>query len=180
MKIWADQALIAKGWARNVLVEIDDAGRIASVAADAPPEGERVGVLLPAPANLHSHAFQRAMAGMTERRGPAGRDSFWTWRDLMYRFLNQLSPQDVEAIAALVQVEMLEAGYGAVGEFHYLHHRPNGAAYDDPAEMTAAICAAAQTTGIGLAHLPVLYQVGGCDGRALGPGQVRFGCDIDR
>ncbi|MEL7466772.1 MAG: formimidoylglutamate deiminase, partial [Pseudomonadota bacterium] len=148
--------------------------------ADAPREGTEVGALLPAPANLHSHAFQRAMAGMTERRGPAGRDSFWTWRDLMYRFLDQLSPEDVEAIAALVQMEMLEAGYASVGEFHYLHHQADGAAYDDPAEMSGAICRAAALTGIGLTHLPVLYQVGGCDGRALGPGQVRFGCDINR
>ena len=92
--------------------------------------------------NLHSHAFQRAMAGMTERRG-AGDDSFWTWRTLMYRFLDVLTPEDIEAIAALVQVEMLEAGYASVAEFHYLHHQPGGAPYADPAELAHRIAAAA-------------------------------------
>jgi formimidoylglutamate deiminase len=150
------------------------------VAADAQPAGDRVGILLPAPVNLHSHAFQRAMAGMTERRGEDPSDTFWTWRRLMFRFLDRLDPDDVEAIAAFVQMEMLEAGYAAVGEFHYLHHRPGGALYDDLAEMSGRIAAAAADTGIGLTLLPVLYEHGGCDGRPLGPGQVRFGNDPDR
>ncbi|MEO0823402.1 MAG: formimidoylglutamate deiminase, partial [Pseudomonadota bacterium] len=142
------------------------------------PEGaEPVGILLPAPANLHSHAFQRAMAGLSERRGEAGADSFWTWRTLMYRFLDQLDPEDVEAVAALVQMESLEAGFASIGEFHYLHHRPDGGAYENPAEMSARIVAAAAETGIGLTLLPVLYERGGCDGRALGAGQRRFGSD---
>ncbi|WP_127900717.1 formimidoylglutamate deiminase [Solirhodobacter olei] len=177
--IHAAQALLPEGWASDVAVGIDQ-GRITSVAAGAAPEGERVAVLLPAPVNLHSHAFQRAMAGMTERRGPDPRDSFWTWRQLMFRFLDRLTPEDVEAIAAFVQMEMLEAGYAGVAEFHYLHHRPGGAAYDDLAEMSARIAAAAAETGIGLTLLPVLYQHGGCDGRALAPGQVRFGNDLNR
>jgi formimidoylglutamate deiminase len=139
-----------------------------------------VALLLPALTNLHSHAFQRAMAGMTEARGPDPEDSFWTWRRLMYRFLDRLDPDQVEAIAALVYVEMLEAGYASVGEFHYLHHAPGGAPYDNLAEMSARIAAAASETGIGLTHLPVLYTQGGSDGRALEGGQLRFGNDLDR
>ena len=178
--LWAEQALLADGWARDVRIVIDDTGRIASVTADSPAEGARHAVLLPAPANLHSHAFQRAMAGLTERRGPDPRDTFWTWRQLMFRFLDRLTPEDVEAIAAFVQMEMLEAGYACNVEFHYLHHRPGGLPHDNLAEMSARIAAAAQTTGIGLTLLPVLYQFGGCDQRALGPGQIRFGNDPDR
>jgi formimidoylglutamate deiminase len=178
--LWAAQALTPAGWRGNVRVDLGDDGRIAAVAADAQPAGDRVGILLPAPVNLHSHAFQRAMAGMTERRGEDPSDTFWTWRRLMFRFLDRLDPDDVEAIAAFVQMEMLEAGYAAVGEFHYLHHRPDGAPYVDLAEMSARIAAAAADTGIGLTLLPVLYEHGGCDGRPLGPGQVRFGNEPDR
>ena len=178
--LWAEQALLPGGWARDVAVRIGPDGRIAAVTPGAAPVGQRLGCLLPAPANLHSHAFQRAMAGLTEARGPDPRDTFWTWRQLMYRFLDRLTPEDVEAIAAFVQMEMMEAGFGASVEFHYLHHRPGGAPYDDLAEMSGRIVAAAETTGIGLTLLPVLYEAGGCDGRALGPGQIRFGNDPDR
>ena len=177
--IWAEQALTALGWQENVRIEVA-AGRVESVQAGAAAEGARVGVLLPAPVNLHAHAFQRAMAGMTERRGADPRDSFWTWRALMYRFLDHLTPEDVGAIAAFAQMEMLEAGFGAVAEFHYLHHRPGGGTYDDLAEMSRRIIAAAGQTGIGLTLLPVLYRQGGVDGRALGPGQARFGCTRDQ
>ncbi len=177
--IRAAQALLPEGWAEDAGIEIGADGRIARVAAgtEAPPDAHRAGLLLPAPANLHSHAFQRAMAGLTEARGPDGADSFWTWRRLMFRFLDRLTPEDVEAIAAFVQMEMLEAGFGASVEFHYLHHRPGGAPYADPAEMSARIAAAAEASGIGLTLLPVLYRFGGCDGRALAPGQIRFGND---
>ncbi|RWR29079.1 formimidoylglutamate deiminase [Sinirhodobacter populi] len=179
--IWAEQALLPDGWAENVTVQVDD-GVIASVTSGVPaPEGaRRVGALLPAPVNLHSHAFQRAMAGMTEARGPDPRDSFWTWRRLMYRFLDHLTPDDVEAIAAYVQMQMLEAGYAAQVEFHYLHHAPGGGTYANLAEMSERIAAAAATTGIGLTLAPVLYRYGGCDGRALAGGQLRFGNDPDR
>lgn len=177
--IWAEQALLPGGWARHVAVTVEG-GRIAAVAPGAPPQGERVACLLPAPVNLHSHTFQRAMAGLTERRGAEGQDSFWTWRTLMYRFLDRLTPEDVEAVAAQAMVEMAEAGYAAVCEFHYLHHAPGGAAYADPAEMSGRIAAAARATGMGLTLLPVLYEVGGCDGRALAGGQLRFGCDPAR
>ncbi|MCC7321660.1 MAG: formimidoylglutamate deiminase [Rubellimicrobium sp.] len=181
--IRAERALLPTGWARDVTVGIGADGRIARVEADsgATPAAEalRVGCLLPAPANLHSHAFQRAMAGLTERRGTGAQDSFWTWRRLMYRFLDRLDPDQVQAIAAFVQMEMLEAGYACNVEFHYLHHRPDGGDYDDVAEMAARIAAAAGDSGIGLTLLPVHYRFGGCDGRALGPGQVRFGTGRD-
>ncbi|MFN3292271.1 MAG: formimidoylglutamate deiminase [Gemmobacter sp.] len=179
--IWAEQALLPGGWAQDVAVRVEGA-RIASVAAGVPrPAGaQAVGLLLPAPANLHSHAFQRAIAGLTERRGPDPRDSFWTWRRQMYAFLDRMSPQDVQAVAAQVFVEMAEAGYAAVAEFHYLHHGPGGQPFADLAEMAGRIVAAAAETGLGLTLLPVLYMQGGCDGRALVAGQDRFGNTLDR
>lgn len=177
--IHAKEALTATGWQRDVAVTIGTDGRIAGIGPASGMADTRVDLLLPAPTNLHSHAFQRAMAGLTETRGPDPRDTFWTWRQLMYRFLDRLTPDDVEAIAAQVFVEMLEAGYAAVAEFHYLHHDIGGHPYADPAELTARIVAAARDVGIGLTLLPVLYQVGGCDGRALQGGQRRFGNDPD-
>ncbi len=176
--IHAKTALLPEGWANDVSITLKD-GRISSVQPGALPQGVRVDCLLPAMVNLHSHAFQRAMAGMTEYRS-AGQDSFWTWRTLMYKFLDRLSPDDVQAIAEMVMLEMAEAGFAAVAEFHYLHHAPGGAAYDDLAEMSARIAAAAAHTGLGLTHLPVLYEHGGCDGRLLTAGQLRFGNDPDR
>lgn len=178
--IHAKQGLTPEGWTSDLAVAIDDSGRIASVGPQAGPPTKAVDLLLPAPLNLHSHAFQRAMAGLTEARGPDPRDSFWTWRKLMYKFLDQLSPDDVEAIAALVFMEMLEAGYGAVAEFHYLHHDVGGVPYDSLSEMSQRIVAAATGAGIGLTLLPVQYQHGGCDRRPLEGGQRRFGNDPDR
>lgn len=177
--IWAERALLPEGWAENVLVTVAADGRIASVETGAQPAGQRTGLLLPAMANLHSHAFQRAMAGLSEAKGDLPTDSFWTWRKIMYRFMDHLTPEDVEKIAALVQMEMLEAGYATNVEFHYLHHRPGGGHYDNIAEMSSRIAAAAGRTGIGLTLLPVHYQFGGCDGRALGAGQLRFGTTPD-
>ncbi len=182
-RLWAKTALLADGWRENIGVEISETGVITAVRVDETLEefraDERVDILLPAPSNLHSHAFQRAMAGLTERRGGAKFDSFWTWREVMYRFLGQLSPEDVEAVAAFVQMEMLEAGYGASAEFHYLHNQPGGAAYDDPAELSRRIAAGAKASGIGLTLLPVYYATGGVDGRALKGGQLRFKTDRD-
>ena len=178
--IWAEQALTSEGWAKDVRLEIGADGRIADVQANQNPEGHKIGALLPAPANSHSHAFQRAMAGLTERRGENKTDSFWTWRHLMFRFLDALTPEQVQAIAALVQMEMLEAGFATNVEFHYLHHQPGGIPYDQIGEMAERIVAAAETSGIGLTLLPVHYQFGGCDQRPLAPGQVRFGNDPDR
>lgn len=181
-KIWAETALLPSGWANNVCVGIGADGRISGVDVGV-PQGEVdhvVGLLLPAPVNAHSHSFQRAMAGLTERRGPDPSDSFWTWRQLMYRFLDHLTPDHVEAIAAFVQMEMLEAGYATNAEFHYLHHQPDGMPYANLSEMSERIVAATARTGIGLCLLPVHYEFGGCDGRALGAGQVRFGNDLGR
>ena len=176
VQIWAERALLPEGWAENVCVTLDQ-GRIARVEPGTPRQGgdQRVGLLLPALANLHSHAFQRAMAGLSEAKGPEPRDTFWTWRQIMYRFLDHLTPDDIEPIASLVQMEMLEAGYATNVEFHYLHHRPGGGHYDNIAEMSARIAAASARTGIGLTLLPVHYQFGGTDRRPLAPGQNRFG-----
>jgi formiminoglutamate deiminase len=177
--IHARRARLPDGWADDVRVNVDGL-RIAAVTPGvAPGPGDiRTDVLLPALSNLHSHSFQRAMAGRTERRA-AGRDSFWTWRETMFGFVARLTPDQVEAIAALTFCEMQEAGYAAVGEFHYLHHGPGGAAYDRPAELSHRIFAAAAKTGIGLTHLPVLYRWGGAGRQPLGEGQRRFGCDVD-
>lgn len=185
--VWARQALLPTGWFDNVQVSIDVNGRIGSVTAGVAhpePDDQQVGILLPAPVNVHSHAFQRAMAGLTEFRsladGSGGSDSFWTWRQLMYRFLDRMTPDHIEAVAAFVQMEMLEAGYACNVEFHYLHHQPDGTPYDDLSELSQRIVAATSQTGIGLTLLPVHYQYGGCDYRELQGGQRRFGNDIDR
>ncbi len=173
-------ALLADGWAGNVRLTLAD-GRIAAVEREAPalPDDERAGIGLPGVANLHSHAFQRGMAGLTERRGQ-GQDSFWTWRTLMYRFVDRITPDDLEAIAAQAYVEMLEAGFTRVGEFHYLHHGDGGAPYADIAEMGARIAAAAEQSGIGLTLLPVFYAHGGFGGAPASAAQARFLNDPDR
>lgn len=179
-RIFARRALTADGWQSDVRVSFAD-GLIAAIEPDALPESSdtRTDVLLPAIANLHSHSFQRAMAGMTEyTTGQA--DSFWTWRVLMYKFLDHLTPEHVEAIAGLAFMEMLEAGFAAVGEFHYLHHQPGGAPYRNVAELSDRIFSAASQTGIGLTHLPVLYSFGGAAQKPLAGGQLRFGNDLDR
>src|SRR5688500_9852146 len=133
--LFIDQALLETGWQSDVLIGIE--GRtIASVEAGvAPPAGTKrfSGFTVPGVANVHSHAFQRARAGLVERRGPVD-DSFWTWREVMYRFLASMTPDDIEAVAAWAYVEMLEAGFTTVGEFHYLHNAPDGTHYADPAE----------------------------------------------
>ncbi|NRB16435.1 MAG: formimidoylglutamate deiminase [Rhodobacteraceae bacterium] len=179
-KIWAAQALIGKGWVRNVCLSIED-GHISAIEEDVPQGNvDGFGALIPAPTNLHSHSFQRAMAGMTENKGPDPRDSFWSWRKLMFKFLNHLSPKDIQTITEFVQMEMLEAGYASVCEFHYLHHQADGRPYGNIAETSDCIAAATSTTGIGLTHLPVLYQYGGCDKRGLGAGQIRFGNTFDQ
>jgi formiminoglutamate deiminase len=178
-RIHTTLALLDSGWARDVLITIDDR-TIAAVASGVPPspDAERIaGIAVPGVANVHSHAFQRAIAGLAEVRSAAD-DSFWSWRRLMYRFLAQLTPDDVEAIAAWVQVEMLEAGFTRVGEFHYLHHDRGGAPYRDRAEMAGRIVAAAKASGIGLTLLPAFYAHGGCGGRPPQPGQERFVSDL--
>lgn len=169
-----DHALLPAGWASAVRVEIEE-GVIARVSANSPVDGaERVaGIAVPGMPNLHCHAFQRGMAALAERRGPAN-DSFWTWREVMYRFLDRLTPDDVEAIATFAYMEMLERGFTAVGEFHYLHHDRDGSPFVDIGEMAARHAAASQATGIGLTLLPVFYAYGGFGGAAPVPGQRRF------
>lgn len=178
--IHAKQALVGDKWLSDVQVDISDDGRIAQIGVQTEPATDRVAVLLPAPLNLHSHTFQRAMSGLTEARGTDPRDSFWSWRRLMYRFLDQLTPDHVEAIAALAFMEMAEAGYGSVAEFHYLHHDVAGKTYGNLGEMSERIVAAAASAGIGLTLLPVLYQYGGCDLRPLAGGQMRFSNDPEQ
>jgi formimidoylglutamate deiminase len=178
--IHAKHAMLQQGWADNVRIGFQG-GRITLVEPNAAPhvDDARVDALLPALSNLHSHSFQRAMAGMTERQAD-GHDNFWSWRELMYRFLDHLTPDDIEAIAALAFMEMLEAGYAAVGEFHYVHHAPGGVPYDALSETSQRIFAAAVEIGIGLTHLPVLYTYGATGERPLIGGQQRFGNDFNR
>jgi formimidoylglutamate deiminase len=178
--LFFDSALLPSGWTQDVRLEIED-GIIRSVSSNASREGagHHPGIAVPGMPNMHCHAFQRAMAGLAERRGPAN-DSFWTWRELMYRFLAQLTPDDIEVIAAFAYMEMLEAGYTTVTEFHYLHHDPKGRPYDDVGELVGRIAAAAKSTGIGLTLLPSLYVTGGFGGAAPTAGQKRFLNNPDR
>lgn len=178
---FATLAYLPDGWRRNVRFDVDQNGNLARVAPDSDGEGAvpLSGPVIPGMPNLHSHAFQRAMAGLAEQAGPSD-DSFWTWRDVMYRFLERLTPEGVEAIAAQLYVEMLKAGYTAVGEFHYLHHSADGSPYDDLAEMARRIMAACERSGIGVTLLPVLYGFSGFGGQAPNPGQRRFINDPER
>ncbi len=174
-RLFAGQALLAEGWARDVLFRFAADGTIDSATPDASPDGAPVagGPVLPGMVDVHSHAFQRALAGRTERAGP-GEDSFWTWREAMYGFVRRLSPDQVGAIAAQLYVELLKQGYTSVGEFHYLHHAPDGAPYDNVAEMSVRVVAAARGAGIAITQLPVLYGYGGFGGAPLGDAQRRF------
>jgi len=174
------EALLPTGWARDVRVTLDD-GHFAAIAANTGPQPHdaRHAVALPGLPNLHSHAFQRGMAGMAERRGPAT-DSFWTWREAMYHFLDRMSPDDVRAVAAMAFAEMLESGFTRVGEFHYLHHDPKGAAYaGSGGAMAEAVAEAALESGIAMTLLPVFYAHADFGGAPPKPGQRRFICDLD-
>ncbi|MBF8721076.1 formimidoylglutamate deiminase [Pseudomonas guariconensis] len=172
---FAERALLPAGWASNVRLEVAEDGRLTHVEANASAEGaERLaGPLLPGMPNLHSHAFQRAMAGLAEVAGNPN-DSFWTWRDLMYRLVGRITPQQLQVIARQLYIEMLKAGYTSVAEFHYVHHDHNGHAYADAAELSLRISAAAADTGIGLTLLPVLYSHAGFGGQPPSEGQRRF------
>ena len=177
--LWFESALLPTGWARGVRITTRG-GNIERVATDTPaqPADERHAIALPGLPNVHSHAFQRGLAGLTERRG-AGEDSFWSWRELMYQFVGRIGPEELEAISALCFAEMLEAGFTHVGEFHYLHHERDGTPFADPGELAGRIVAAAAHTGIGLTLLPVFYAHGGFGGAAPGPRQRRFVSDCD-
>lgn len=176
--LWFETALLPTGWARGVRVTMAD-GRIASAAmAPAQPGDERHAIGIPGQYNVHSHGFQRGMAALSEHRGPTD-DDFWSWREVMYRFLDRLTPEDTQAITTQAYAEMLEGGYTRVGEFHYLHNDPSGARYADPAEMAARIVAAAGSAGIGLTLLPVFYAHSDFGGQPPKPGQRRFLSDLD-
>jgi formimidoylglutamate deiminase len=181
MKLFARDALLPGGWAKDVVLEIAPDGTIDAleVALSPPADAERVqGPVIPGMPNLHSHAFQRALAGLTERGGPTA-DDFWTWREEMYRFLERIEPEDQEAIAAQLYSEMLKAGYTAVAEFQYLHHDPDGEPYANQAEMATRIVAASAATGIGLTLLPVFYAHSDFGGAPATPAQQRFVHDPD-
>ncbi|MEM7124002.1 MAG: formimidoylglutamate deiminase [Pseudomonadota bacterium] len=182
MDFFAKSALLSRGWAQDVLLRTDDDGLLSEVRSNARPTRASLrlaGPVLPGMPNLHSHAFQRAMAGLAESAGKAP-DSFWTWREVMYRFVTRLDPEQLGAIAAQLYLEMLKAGYTSVAEFHYLHHQPGGRPYDDLAEMANRIVRAAQQTGIGLTLLPALYAYGGFGGKQPARGQARFINGADR
>ena len=171
----ADHLWRTDGWQAQATFGVDARGRVTTTDA----AGESLGAwVLPGMPNLHSHAFQRAMAGLAERKGPA-EDSFWSWRETMYTFAAAIGPEAVQAIAAQLYVEMLKAGYTQVCEFHYLHHQPDGTPYAQPEAMSLALIEAAREAGIALTLLPVLYMSGGFDGRALGARQRRFGHTVE-
>ncbi len=179
--LWAPLALLPGGWVRDVRLRLEASGRIAAIEqARAPASGDLrlPGPVLPGMANLHSHAFQRAMAGLAEiARDPE--DSFWSWRDLMYRLVGRLRPEQVEAIARYLYIEMLKAGYTGVADVHYLHHDWGGARYADPAEMANRHLAAAEAAGIAITLLPVMYAHAGFGGKAPSAAQARFIHGID-
>jgi formimidoylglutamate deiminase len=179
----AKQALLPDGWAKDVRLTLKDRSIFAiEQDVEAQAGDERHEILLPTMANLHSHAFQRGMAGLAELRGPDNADSwdsFWSWRTVMYRFALTMSPDQMQAIAAQLYVEMLEAGFGRVGEFHYLHFDRDGSPYNNRAEMAERIVEAAEETGIGLTLLPVFYAHSGFGGLAPNEGQRRFINNLD-
>jgi formimidoylglutamate deiminase len=174
--LFSRHALLPDGWHDNVLLRWDTTGRLQNICTDTvcPADAERHdGALLPGMPNLHSHAFQRAFSGLTEYRAAAD-DDFWSWRNSMYSFANRIRPEQLEAIATYLYIEMLQAGYTSVCEFHYLHQNLDGQAYADDAELSLALIRAAERAGIGLTLLPVLYQQSGFAGLPPGHAQRRF------
>ena len=175
---FAEDALLPEGWVRDVRLCVSKGGMIDSVAPNASSIGavRLSGPVIPGMANVHSHAFQRAMAGLAERASPAG-DNFWSWRKVMYGFAGRITPDDLHAIAAQLFVELLRHGYTSVGEFHYLHNQPGGAPYETRAEMSIQVVEAARQAGIAITHLPVVYAFGGFGEQPLEDGQTRFAAD---
>src|ERR1700716_494834 len=173
-------ALLPSGWADDVQVVVKD-GVITKVMTGVTPgsHNERHQLAIPGIAARHSPAFRRGVEGCAETRGNTA-DTFWTWRETMYRFALEMTPEDTEAVATLLYVEMLEQGYTRVGEFHYLHHDRDGTPYADPAEMARRIARAAEITGIGLTLLPSFYAHSSFGGAAPHAGQRRFICSIDQ
>ena len=173
---WARRALLPDGWAADVRIEAE--GAITRITPGSAPEGHRLGLVIPGMTNLHSHSFQRAMAGRAEQRS-GSRDSFWTWREAMYAVVARMNPDRAEAVAAMLQMECLERGYTHICEFHYLHHAADGTPYADRNEMGLRQVAATERSGIGLTLLPSLYRHGGIFGGEPSPGQRPFLNDLD-
>lgn len=174
--LFAHSALLPDGWQRNVLLSWNALGDLTTVSIDAvPTAGTPVarGPVISGMPNLHSHTFQRAMAGLTETLGDP-KDSFWSWRTLMYRFAQRLQPRHLQAIGRHLYIEMLKAGYTSVCEFHYVHHGADGQPYANPAELALRVVRAAEEVGIGMTLLPVLYQYGGLGQAEPLPHQRRF------
>lgn len=178
---FASRALLPSGWAHNVRLDVDVDGQLTEVTPNAEPDGtlRLHGDVVPGMPNLHSHAFQRVMAGLAEVAGDP-QDSFWTWRDLMYRLVQRLTPEQVGVISRQLYIEMLKGGYTQVAEFHYLHHSPEGKPYADPGEMTGRLSWASQQAGIGMTLLPVLYSYAGFGGQPAQTGQKRFIQNVER
>jgi len=175
-RYWAPAAWVGGGWQPSVVLEVDAAGHWSRIEAGvpAPQDAERLaGPVLPGLVDAHSHAFQRAFAGLAERRD-GDDDDFWSWRDRMYKVANAVTPDSLRAIAAHLYVELLRGGYTQVCEFHYLQHRADGTPYDDPLALSMALADAAADAGIGLTLLPVLYERAGFGAPALRPDQRRF------
>jgi len=178
--LFAKHALLPTGWAHHVRLRFQTNGNLGTIETEAKAKsGDHLAdIVVPGMANLHCHAFQRAMAGLAERAGP-DKDNFWTWRETMYKIAQGMDPDALRAIAAMAYVDMLESGFTCVGEFHYLHHGPDGSPYDNPAEMATQVIHAARQTGVGQTLLPVFYAHGGFGGAALSARQKRFGHDLD-
>jgi formimidoylglutamate deiminase len=174
-KIKFASALLPAGWAADVTLTLGPQGMIEKVETGTHDNSAKTlkGIAIPAVPNVHSHAHQRLMAGLAEVAGP-GADSFWTWREVMYGFALKLGPEDLQAVAAQLYVEMLKSGSTVVGEFQYLHHQPDGSLYQEPAELSLRCFAAAEDAGIAITMLPTLYAYGGFGGQAPTNGQRRF------
>ena len=180
--LWAESALLTDGWAQQVAIRLDAQGNIAALTPNTPRQNAQAlpGSVIPGIPNLHSHAHQRAIAGLCEYREPAdGGNHFWSWRKTMYHYLQRIQPQQLYDIARMLYLEMLQAGYTSVAEFQYLHHDPAGRRYAEPAEMTLQCLHAAADVGIGFTALPVLYQYGGFGQAAPLDSQKRFLNDVD-
>lgn len=177
--LFAHHALLPQGWTSNVRLHWNESGDLNLVEQGAALQAHenQAQFVLPGMTNLHSHAFQRAMAGMTEMAGE-GKDSFWTWRDLMYRYALHIKPEQIQAIAAQLYAECLRHGYTAVCEFHYLHRDQDGSFYARPAEMAERVIAAAEQTGMGISMLPVLYSYADFGEQALRHDQRRFSTNV--
>jgi formimidoylglutamate deiminase len=180
--LYARKALTDAGWQDDVTIALMADGRIASITPNTvmPAGAPSFDLVLPGMNNVHSHVFQRAMVGLTEIASGEGKDNFWSWREVMYAFTRTLTPESIEATAHALYIDMLKNGYTGVGEFHYMHHDANGAAYRDPAELSHRIIAASEATGIHLTHLPVIYETANFGGVPAHAGQQRFVHTVDR